>query len=198
MKTIDVLDKTFSLSISEESIQEAIKTIACKMNNELADKNPIFLSVLNGAFMFTSDLLKNIDIPCELAFIRLSSYEGTDTTGSVKELVGLNCAIKNRTIVIVEDIVDTGLTMQALINTLQKHEPEEIRIATMFFKPEKLTVSELQLHYVGMTIKNDFIVGYGLDYNEQGRNLREIYTLVWEKNAFFVPLFLIYNNKTND
>ena len=178
MKTITVLDKTFSLSISEESIQEAVKAVAGKINKELAGKNPIFLSVLNGAFMFTADLLKNIDIPCELAFIRLSSYEGADTTGSVKELIGLNYAIKNRTVVIVEDIVDSGLTMQTLINTLQKHEPEEIRIAAMFFKPEKLTVSNLPLHYVGMNIKNDFIVGYGLDYNEQGRNLKEIYTLV--------------------
>ena len=178
MKTINVLDKTFSLSISEQSIQEAVKAVAEKINKELADKNPIFLSVLNGAFMFTADLMKNINIPCELAFIRLASYEGIDTTGSVRELIGLNYSVKNRTIVIVEDIVDSGLTMQTLIKTLQAHEPKEIRIATLFFKPEKLTVEGLPLHYVGMNIKNDFIVGYGLDYNEQGRNLREIYTLV--------------------
>ena len=178
MKTINVLDKTFSLSISEEEIQQAIKVVAEKINTELADKNPIFLSVLNGAFMFTADLMKNVTIPCEVAFIRLASYQGIDSTGSVRELIGLNYAIKNRTIVIVEDIVDSGLTMQTLIKTLQQHEPKEIRIATMFFKPEKLTVKDLQVHYVGMSIKNDFIVGYGLDYNEQGRNLKEIYTLV--------------------
>ncbi len=177
MKTIQILNKTFSLSISESAILQAVKLVADKMNKDLNGKNPVFLSVLNGAFMFTADLLKNINIPCEVSFIRLSSYEGTNSTGKVKELMGLSCDIKNRTVVILEDIIDSGLTMQALINTLKQYEPESIQIASMFVKPDCLIVKDLSIQYIGMEIDNDFIVGYGLDYNEYGRNLKEVYKL---------------------
>lgn len=177
MKTIKVLDKEFSLSISEEEIQLFVNRIAEKMNQELVDKNPLFLSILNGSFMFTADLMKKLSIPCQISFVRFSSYEGTNSTGKVKQLMGLTEDIKDRTVVILEDIVDSGLTMQQLLKVLWEKQPKEIKVATMLSKPANLQLP-LQLDYVGIEIPNDFIVGYGLDYNQYGRNLKEIYTIV--------------------
>lgn len=177
MSVIQVKDKTFSLSISEFDILKEVDRVASQINSDLKDKNPLFLSVLNGAFMFTSDLMKRISIPSEISFVKLSSYQGDSSTGCVKELIGLNQDIKGRTVVVVEDIVDTGLTMKRMLDILCDKGAADIRVATLLLKPDKLQV-DLKLDYVAMNIPNDFIVGYGLDYDGYGRNYPDIYTLV--------------------
>lgn len=177
MSTIKVKEKPFAISIPEAEILTAVQRVADAINHDLEGKEPLFLSVLNGAFMFTADLMKRITIPCEVSFIKLSSYEGTSSTGQVRQLMGLNQCIKGRTVVIVEDIVDTGLTMQKLLELLQAQEPAEVHIATLLLKPDKLKVP-LHIEYAAMQIPNDFIVGYGLDYDGFGRNYKDIYTVV--------------------
>ena len=177
MSTIKVKEKQFAISIPEAEILTAVQRVADAINHDLEGKEPLFLSVLNGAFMFTADLMKRITIPCEVSFIKLSSYEGTSSTGQVRKLMGLNQCIKGRTVVIVEDIVDTGLTMQKLLELLQAQEPAEVHIATLLLKPDKLKVP-LHIEYAAMQIPNDFIVGYGLDYDGFGRNYKDIYTVV--------------------
>lgn len=174
MDTIQIKDKQFTTFIPEEKILTEVARVADEINRDLSGSDPLFVSVLNGSFMFTADLMKRLTIPCEISFVKLASYEGTSTTGRVKELVGLNDDISGRTVVIVEDIVDTGLTMQRLLETLRAKNPKDIRIATLLVKPDKLQV-DLKIDYVAMNIPNDFIVGYGLDYDGYGRNFRDIY-----------------------
>jgi hypoxanthine phosphoribosyltransferase len=176
-KRIKVLELIFETSITEERIQGEVKRIAEEMNRDLADKNPIFLGILNGAFMFASDLFKQITIPCQISFLKLASYEGTTTTGSVKQLIGINQELRDRTVVVLEDIVDTGITLDTIVRQLNGYEPREILLATMLHKPEALQ-REVRLDYVGFEIPNEFVLGYGLDYNGYARNLPEIYTLV--------------------
>jgi hypoxanthine phosphoribosyltransferase len=180
MKTIKIKDKEFAVSIPEEEIQAAVKNVAERINWDLAGKDPLFLVVLNGAFMFASDLMKNVTIPSEITFIKLSSYEGTTSTGVVKEIFGLNESVEGRTVVVVEDIVDTGFTMEKIINSLKEKKAADIRVATFFLKPDSLQ-KDVPLNYVALEIPNDFIVGYGLDYDGYGRNLKEIYTLIPEQ-----------------
>ena len=146
---------------------------------QIKDKNPLFLSVLNGSFMFTADLMKRITIPCEISFVKLASYQGISSTGKITEVIGVNEDISGRCVVIVEDIVDTGLTMQRLLETLGTRNPKEIHIASLLVKPEKLQVP-LNIKYAAMNIPNDFIVGYGLDYDGLGRNYKDIYTVINE------------------
>ena len=177
MDTIRIKDKTFAVSIKEEDILKEVERVADAINRDLTGKNPLFLCVLNGSFMFASDLMKRISIPCEISFVKLASYQGVSSTGVIKEVIGLNEDISGRTVVIVEDIVDTGLTMQCLLETLGTRNPAEIHIATLLVKPDKLQV-ELDIEYAAMQIPNDFIVGYGLDYDGFGRNYKDIYTLV--------------------
>ena len=177
METIRIKDKQFKTFITEEQILKEVARVGEEINRDLADANPLFVSVLNGSFMFTADLMKHVSVPCEISFVRLASYAGTSSTGKVKELVGLNDDITGRTIVIVEDIIDTGLTMERLIETLKARNPKEIRIATLLVKPDKLKV-DLDINYIAMSIPNDFIVGYGLDYDGLGRNYRDIYTVI--------------------
>ena len=177
MKTIQVKDKEFKIYIPEESIKKRIAETAAAMRCDLANKNPLFIVVLNGAFIFAADLLREIDIPCEIIFIRLSSYEGTTSTGKMKNIMGLDKNIEGRTVVIVEDIIDTGLTMKYLCDTLAKSNPAEIRVASLFVKPGKLQ-TDVKTDYRCFDIDNDFIVGYGLDYDGEGRNLKEIYKVV--------------------
>ena len=177
MNTIQIKDKQFSVSIREQEILTQVIRVANEINRDLADKNPLFLSVLNGSFMFTSDLMKHITIPCEISFVKLASYQGISSTGAINEVIGINEEIVGRTIVIIEDIVDTGLTMQRLLETLGTRGPETIHIASLLVKPEKLKV-KLDIKYVAMEIPNDFIVGYGLDYDGFGRNYPDIYTVV--------------------
>jgi hypoxanthine phosphoribosyltransferase len=177
MKRIKLLDKEFELSISFETIDKALEGIAEKMNNELADKDPLMICILNGSFMFAADLMKKLTFPCEISFVKLSSYEGTSTTGKVKELIGLNENIEGRTVVILEDIIDTGVTIEKIQNQLMGYAPAELKIATMLFKPDACK-KDIKIEYTGMEIPNDFIVGYGLDYDGYGRNLPDIYTVV--------------------
>ena len=177
MDTIQIKDKRFTISIPEEHILREVDRVASAISRDLAGKNPLFLSVLNGSFMFTADLMKRITIPCEISFVKLASYQGVSSTGTIKEVIGLNENITGRTVVIVEDIVDTGLTMQRLLETLGTRNPQEIHIATLLVKPDKLKV-DLNIEYAAIHIPNDFIVGYGLDYDGLGRNYRDIYTVV--------------------
>ena len=177
MAVINILDKKFGTSYTEEEILKRVKAVADKINADMADKNPLFIAVLNGSFVFAADLMRMITIPCEISFVKLASYQGTTSTGEVKEVVGINEDLAGRTIVIVEDIVESGLTMKRMIETLGTRNPASIHICTLLLKPEKLKI-DLNIEYVAMEIPNDFIVGYGPDYNQQGRNLRDIYTLV--------------------
>lgn len=176
MKSVQIIDKEFDLFIEYEKIQQAIQTISQQINEELKDENPLFIAVLNGAFMFAADLMRYVSVPCEITFVRLASYQGTSTTENVKEVLGLNESIEGRTVVIVEDIVDTGNTMEALLTQLNLAEPKQIKIATLLFKPAAL-VKPINLDYVALEIPPDFIVGYGLDYDGYGRNLNDIYKL---------------------
>ncbi len=177
MNTVKVKDKEFAISIPEERILTEVDRLAARLNRDLEGENPLFLCVLNGSFMFAADLFRRIAIPAEISFVKLASYEGTASTGRVKELVGLAEDITGRTVVVVEDIVDTGCTMQRLIEDLKSRGPKAVHVCTLLLKPEKLKV-ELDVEYVALEIPNDFIVGYGLDYDGYGRNLRDIYTVV--------------------
>ena len=175
MSIIKIKDKSFKTFISEAEIQTRVKAVADKINRDLEGKNPLLLAVLNGSFVFAADLMRYITIPCEISFVKLASYQGTTSTGEIKEVIGLNEDISGRTVVIVEDIVDTGATMKRMIETLGTRNPKALHICTLLLKPDKLTVP-LDIKYVAIEIPNDFIVGYGLDYDQQGRNLRDIYT----------------------
>lgn len=172
--TITIKDKQFELFIEQEVIEQGIKRVADQMNTELDGKNPLFLAVLNGAFMFAGELMKEVSVPSEITFVRLASYQGTATTHRVQEVLGLNESIKGRSVIVVEDIVDSGNTMVALIAELMKHEPAEVKIATLLFKPAALR-QDITPDWVALEIPNDFIVGYGLDYDGYGRNLKDIY-----------------------
>ena len=177
MGIIHIKDKDFKVSIKEEDILKEVDRVAAAINRDLAGKNPLFLAVLNGSFMFASDLMKRIAIPCEISFVKLASYQGVTSTGKVRDVIGINENLTGRTIVIVEDIVESGTTMQHMLETLGTYSPESIHIATLLVKPEKLKVN-LNIEYVAMNIPNDFIVGYGLDYDGFGRNYKDIYTVV--------------------
>lgn len=174
---VTIHNKQFKPGISQQQILQAVKNVAGLINNELKNEVPIFLVVLNGAFMFAADLLKEISIPCEISFIKLGSYSGESSTGKVRELIGLAEDLTNRTIVIVEDIVDTGGTIEHLICMLKQKKVKQIKIATAFMKPAAYK-KDHKIDYIGIEIGNDFVAGYGLDYNGFGRNLKEIYVLV--------------------
>ena len=177
MGRVKLKDKIFEISISEAEILQRIKVVAEKISKDMESKNPLLLAVLNGSFIFAADLMRMLTIPCEISFVKLASYQGTTSTGVIKEVFGINEDISGRTVIIVEDIVESGLTIKRMIETLGTRNPESIHICTLLLKPERLTVP-LNIEYVAMEIPNDFIVGYGLDYSQQGRNLRDIYTVV--------------------
>lgn len=177
MDKIKVRDREFTVSIPEAKILQRVAEVAAQINNDLKNENPLFLAVLNGSFVFAADLMRCMEMPCEISFVRMASYEGTSSTGKVKQLIGLKEEIKGRTVVIVEDIIDSGLTMKNLLATLEEKQPKDIRIATLLVKPGNLQV-DLDIPYCCFDIPNDFIVGYGLDYDGEGRNLRSIYTVV--------------------
>ena len=173
---IQVKDKRFAVSIPSDRIQAEVKRVAEQINKDYEGQSPIFLAVLNGSFVFAADLLREITLPCEVSFVRLASYQGVSTTGTIREIMGLNIDITGRPIIIVEDIVDTGLTMAHMLETLKTHNPLSIDICTLLLKPGKLQV-DLDIRYCCLQIPNDFIVGYGLDYDGFGRNTKDIYTL---------------------
>jgi hypoxanthine phosphoribosyltransferase len=178
MKRIKLWDKEFEISIPYSDIQLAVRQMAEKMKNDLEGKETLFICILNGAFMFASELMKELDLnDAEISFMKLASYTGTSSTGTVKELIGLNEVITGRTVVILEDIVDTGHTIKGVIEQVIHNGAADVKIATLLFKPDALKV-DLKLDYVGMVIPNDFIVGFGLDYDRRGRNFKDIYTLV--------------------
>ena len=177
MAQITIKDKTFKTSIPDADILKRIQVVADRINNDMKDKNPLLLAVLNGSFIFAADLMRMLTIPCEISFVKLASYQGTTSTGTIKEVLGINEDLTNRTVIIVEDIVETGLTMKRMIETLGTRNPESIHICSLLVKPDRLQVP-LDIEYAVMEIPNDFILGYGLDYDHQGRNLRDIYTIV--------------------
>jgi len=178
MTKIKLHDKEFIPYIKEEDIQLVVKGMADAINDDFKDREhrPIFIGILDGSFRFMSDLLKHIDIECGLSFLKLSSYEGTETTGNVNQLIGLKEDIRDRVVIIVEDIVDTGITMDYVVEELMKYHPKEIKIVTLLFKPESY-VKDLTIDYTGFEIPDDFVVGYGLDYDGLGRNLNAIYVV---------------------
>lgn len=178
MKQVKLHDKEFKVSIPEEKIQKAVKNIAGKINTDYKDKEtPLFISILNGSFMFTADLFKQIDFVCEVTFLKLTSYKGTASSGAVRQLIGVNESIEGRDVIVLEDIVDTGITLEQILGQLKSFEPASVRVASLLFKPEAYQ-KDLVIDYIGMEIPNDFIVGYGLDYDGLGRNLPDIYTLI--------------------
>lgn len=174
---IKLQDKEFRLAITPSQINEAVSKISDNINNDLAGENPLFLSILNGSFMFTSDLMKRIRMNCQVSFLKLSSYKGSSSTGTVNELIGFNEDIKGRSVVILEDVIDTGITIEIILNQLKPREPKQIKIATLLLKPGTFK-KNIHLDYVGIEIPDDFIVGYGLDYMQLGRNLAGIYKIV--------------------
>jgi len=169
-------DKVFVPYLTGEKIGDAVKIVAAQINKDYQGKNPLFLVVLNGAFLFAADLLRAIHVDCEVSFVKFSSYQGTSSSGKVKELIGLNEHLEGRDVIIVEDIVDTGNTIVQMMADLEHRKPLTVKIATLLFKPEAYKKS-IAVDYVGLEIPNEFIVGYGLDYNGMGRNLKDIYVI---------------------
>ena len=176
MSIVQIKDKRFKTFISEDEIQQRVKAVADRINHDMEGKKPLLLAVLNGSFVFAADLMRSVSIPCEISFVRMSSYSGTQSTGKVKELLGLKEDIEGRTVVVVEDIIDSGLTMKELLETLKAKHPAELHVASLLVKPNNLKVN-LDISYRCFDIPNDFIVGYGLDYDGEGRNLRDIYVV---------------------
>ena len=173
-----MIDKEFQLYIPYEKISSVIERMAGEMNRDLEGKDPLFVCVLNGAFMFAADLFKRIEIPgAEITFVKMASYHGIHSTGTIRQLIGLNEAIDGRTVIVIEDIVDSGSTIEEILAQLAILKPREVKIATLLSKPDAM-IKEVKLDYVGLEIPNDFIVGYGLDYDGQGRNLIDIYSIV--------------------
>ena len=177
MNTIVLHDKKFKICMTAAQIDEAVAKVAEKMNADLKDVDvPIFLCILNGSFMFTADLMRKIDIKSDVLFVKVASYEGTSSTGSVKQILGLTKSIEGRTVVVVEDIVETGNTMEEVHRILKDAGAADIKICTLLFKPDAYK-KELPIDYAALQIPNDFIVGYGLDYNQLGRQYKDIYVL---------------------
>ena len=177
MSIVKIKDKTFKTSITEEEIKKQVKAVAQQISKDMEGKNPLFLAVLNGSFIFAADLMREMTIPCEISFVKLASYQGTTSTGKIKEVIGINEDLSGRTVVIVEDIVESGQTMKRMIESLGTRNPASVHICSLFFKPEKLQ-TDLSIDYVAFRSPDDFIVGYGLDYDQQGRELRDVYTIV--------------------
>ena len=176
MKEVKVLDKTFEKFIDHEDLLKAIRKLAQQINDDLKNKEVVFMGILNGSFMFASDLMKEINLDCIITFVKVASYSGTSSTGKVERLIGINEDIEGKTVVILEDIVDTGNTMEHILKQLKGYDPAEIKIATLLFKPEAFK-KDYPIDYVALEIPNEFVLGYGLDYDGYGRNLKHLYKL---------------------
>lgn len=176
MKRVHLHDKTFKLSIPAEHIQAAISAMGGRLHRDIGDEQPLFLGVLNGCFRFASDLIASYDGPCDVSFVKVASYEGTSSTGVVKRLIGVDETVAGRTVVVLEDIVDTGETIEQIIYDLESRNAKRIIIATLLFKPDAYT-KDFPIDHVALEVPNEFLVGYGLDYDGLGRNLNDIYTL---------------------
>ena len=168
----------FAESISANEIQKAVNRVATAINADYDGREPLFVCVLNGAFMYASDLMKRITLPCEITFVRMKSYEGTETTGKVNMLIPLQVDVKGRDVIVIEDIVDTGITMHAFMEELRKMGAKSVELTSMLYKPESLRYEDVKPKYYGLAIPPAFIIGYGLDINEKARNLASIYTKV--------------------
>ncbi len=177
MTKVQVRELVFEKFISREEIDRAVQKVADGINRDFEGKNPLLLAILNGAFMFAGDLMRKITVPCEITFVKFASYSGTATTQVVKELIGIDEELSGRHVIIVEDIVDTGITMDKLLKDVNGKNPAGVSVACFCFKAEAFR-KDFPIDYIGMTIPNDFIVGYGLDYNGYGRNLPDIYKIV--------------------
>jgi hypoxanthine phosphoribosyltransferase len=177
MNEVRILDKKFRELISEQAIRKRIDEIALQINRDFTGSEVIFVGILNGAFMFAADLFRKTELNARITFVKLASYQGTSSTGAIKELIGWNEDMVNKKVIVVEDIVDTGTTLERIVNELVIRNVAEIKIATMLLKPTAYKL-DIPVNYVGFEIPNNFVVGYGLDYNGYGRNLPSIYTLV--------------------
>ncbi|GHT68921.1 hypoxanthine phosphoribosyltransferase [Bacteroidia bacterium] len=179
MNEVQIQDKKFAIFLRNAKIEAAIADLAQQINADYSGKNtvPLFLSVLNGSFMFAAQLMKHIEFPCEISFVKLASYHGERSTEKVTELIGISDSLVNRHVIVVEDIVDTGNTYEALLQTLRRYSPQSIKMAALLLKPD-VYHKPYPIDYAALRVPNDFIVGYGLDYNGQGRNLPDIYKVV--------------------
>ncbi len=173
-RTVTLWDKQFTIYLTHEQIQSRVQEIGQMINKDYEDRCPLFVAVLNGSFMFASDLLQHLCINCEISFVKLSSYQGTESTGSVQSLIGLEEDLQDRHVIVLEDIVDSGQTLTDLLPQFRKQSTASVRVASLIQKPEALE-HNVTVNYLGFTIPNDFVVGYGLDYDGLGRNLRDIY-----------------------
>jgi hypoxanthine phosphoribosyltransferase len=178
MNNIKIHDKDFEIFLEKDIINKRIRLMGIQLNLDYEKKSPVFIGILNGCFMFMADLMKEIEIPCEVNFIKVSSYQGDTSTGQIKEAFGLPDHLKNRDVIIVEDIVDTGLTLTYLLEKIQDQKPASVSVCSLLYKPSALLKPIEELKYVGFDIPNEFVVGYGLDYNGLGRNLNDVYRAI--------------------
>lgn len=176
MVKLNILDKQFRLFIPAEKIQQQVQRIADQINTDLKNEDVVFIGVLNGAFMFASDLLRKINFNSQVSFVKLTSYHGTSSTGNVKRLIGINEVLKDKTVVIIEDIIDTGTTIESIISQIKGLLPKQVFVATLLLKPDYFN-NDVRVDYIGFRIPKDFVVGYGLDYKGYGRNLRGLYRI---------------------
>ena len=177
MTKVQVRELVFEKFIEKDEIDIAVQTVADDINRDYIGKNPLLIAILNGSFIFASDLMRKLTVPCEITFVKFASYSGTSTTSNVKELIGMTEDIRGRHIIIVEDIVDTGITMDKILRDVRSKEPADVKVACFCFKSEAF-VKDFQIDYLGLEIPNKFIVGYGLDYDGYGRNLPDVYQVV--------------------
>jgi len=177
MNEIKVLDREFSEYITEDEIQSRISAMAEKISGDLQGRDVLFFGILNGSFLFAADIFRQIKLNAQISFIKLASYEGTGSTGKIKELIGWNEDISGKTVVVLEDIIDTGSTMERIIGELTLRKASDVKICTLLFKPEAYT-RDIPIDYIGFEIPNNFVVGYGLDYDGYGRNLKSIYKII--------------------
>lgn len=174
MDTISIAGKKFELFIKASEISEMVDMLAMKLNRDLRGREVVFLGILNGAFIFAADLIRKINIDCQVTFVKMASYKGTLTTGSVETLIGIGDELRNKTVVILEDIVDTGLTLENILQHVENHKPAKILVTALLFKPDAC-IRDIRIDYLGREIPNDFVIGYGLDYDGFGRNMPDIY-----------------------
>ena len=177
METLQIKDKKFAVSIPEAEIRRQVKRVAGEINRDLRGRESLFLAILNGSFIFAADLMREVVLPSRISFVKLASYAGMSSTGEVVDLIGLDAEVEGRDVVIVEDIVDSGLTMKHVTEMLRSRNPRSLSVCALLVKPDNLQV-DLDIRYKCFEIPNDFILGYGLDYDGFGRNTRDIYTVV--------------------
>src|SRR5210317_2131904 len=188
MSIIKLYDKYFKTYIQQEDIDKAVFELVKKVESDLAGEKPLFIGILNGCFMFVADFVRKYNGDCEVSFVKLASYEGTASTGDIKQLVGVNADLEGRTVVILEDIIDTGNTLQEIYKIFKDKNVKQLKIATLFFKPDVFK-KDLKIDYIGIRIPDKFIVGYGLDYDGIGRNLADIYQLTESPTMKNIVLF---------